>query len=60
MPITPVNKSLFPDIPNALGVPALRRELTAEQTRRLIISRILSRILLSRFLIFYTGWTRTA
>lgn len=49
MPITPVNKSLFPDVPNVLGVPALRRELTAEQTRRLIISRILSRILLSRF-----------
>ena len=49
MPITPVNKSLFPDIPNALGVPALRRELTSRQTTRLVISRILSRILLSRF-----------
>ena len=49
MPITPVNKSLFPDIPNALGVPALRRELTSRQATRLVISRILSRILLSRF-----------
>jgi len=49
MPITPVNKSLFPDVPNVLGVPALRRELTSRQTTRLVISRILSRILLSRF-----------
>lgn len=49
MPITPVNKSLFPDVPNVLGVPALRRELTSRQVTRLVISRILSRILLSRF-----------
>lgn len=49
MPITPVSKGLFPDVPNVLGVPALRRELTAKQTTRLVISRILSRILLSRF-----------
>lgn len=49
MPITPVNKSLFPDVPNVLGVPALRRELTSRQATRLVISRILSRILLSRF-----------
>lgn len=49
MPITPVNKGLFPDVPNVLGVPALRRELTSRQATRLVISRILSRILLSRF-----------
>lgn len=49
MPITPVSKGLFPDVPNVLGVPALRREFTTRQTTRLIISRILSRILLSRF-----------
>lgn len=49
MPITPVSKGLFPDVPNVLGVPALRRELTTRQTTRLVISRILSRILLSRF-----------
>jgi len=49
MPITPITKPLFPDVPNVLGVPALRREFTTRQVTRLVVSRILSRILLSRF-----------
>ena len=49
MPITPISKPLFPDVPNVLGVPALRRQFTTRQTTRLIVSRILSRVLLSRF-----------
>lgn len=49
MPITPVDKPLFPDVPNVLGVPALRRQLTTRQTTTLIISRILQRIILRRF-----------
>jgi hypothetical protein len=49
MPITPVDKSLFPDVPNVLGVPALRRLGTAQQLRTLLISRILQRIILRKF-----------
>lgn len=49
MPITPVDKPLFPDVPNVLGVPALRRLGTGKQLTTLTISRILQRILLRRF-----------
>lgn len=49
MPITPVDKSLFPDVPNVLGVPALRRLGTARQLRTLLLSRILERIILRKF-----------
>ena len=49
MPITPVPKSLFPDVPNVLGVPALRRLGTGKQLATLLISRILERIILRRF-----------
>lgn len=48
MPILPIDKPIFPDVPNVIGVPALRRQLTGKQFTTLLLSRILQSIALKK------------
>jgi len=48
MPILPIDKPIFPDVPNVIGVPALRRQLTGKQFTTLLLSRVLQSIALKK------------
>lgn len=48
MPILPIDKPIFPDVPNVIGVPALRRQLTGKQFKTLLLSRALQSIVLKK------------
>lgn len=48
MPILPIDKPIFPDVPNVIGVPALRRQLTGKQFATLLLSRVLQSIALKK------------